>query len=326
MKRYNIFIFTLVFLLSFPGCMGVKKKQAMEKTGFYFDTVIKITVYDAADEELLDDCFRLCGKYEQLLSRTVRASDIYKINHAGGKPVEVSPETAGLIEKALFYSRLSDGAFDITTAPLSDLWNFKETHKALPDEHALKEALSHVGYENIIVNDNTVTLKDPKSAIDLGAIAKGYIADKLKEYLEDEGIEHALINLGGNVLAVGEKPDGTDYTIGIQKPFDERNSAITTVSIKDRSVVSSGVYERYFELDGKRYHHILNPKTGYPYENGLLGVTIISDSSADGDALSTTCFALGLEKGMELIKSLDHAEAIFITDDYQLHYTDRNKK
>ena len=184
----------------------------------------------------------------------------------------------------------------------------------------MANACTHVNYQNIQIEGNTVTLTDPQTQIDLGGIAKGYIADRLKEYLLSEGVEHALINLGGNTLAVGTKYDGSPFRIGIQKPFSEKNEVITAVEITDRSVVSSGIYQRYFEKDGRIYHHILNPDTGYPYENNLLQVTIISDQSVDGDALSTCCFALGLKDGSKLIESLDNVQAIFVTNDYELHY------
>ena len=185
----------------------------------------------------------------------------------------------------------------------------------------IKEALSHVNYKNIVIDGNRIFLSDPKAAIDLGGIAKGYMADRLKEYLIKEGIESALINLGGNILAIGSKPDGTPFNLGIQKPFEKHGVTITSVKTVDSSVVSSGVYERYFKTDDALYHHILNSKTGFPYNNGLLGVTILSEKSVDGDALSTSCFALGLEDGMKLIQSLDGVDAIFVTDDYQLHDT-----
>ena len=148
---------------------------------------------------------------------------------------------------------------------------------------------------------------------------KNDIADQIKKYLEDEGVEHALINLGGNMLAVGGRYDGTDFQIGIQKPFAETGTVLASVAISGKSVVSSGNYERYFEQDGDIYHHILNPATGYPADTGLNQVTIISDSSAQGDALSTTCFLLGLDKGMELIQSLDGVEAVFVTSDMKVH-------
>ena len=158
--------------------------------------------------------------------------------------------------------------------------------------------------------------------INLGAIAKGYIADKMKDYLLEEGVESAIIDLGGNVLCVGQRPDGSPFRIGVQMPFADRSETAAVMEISDKSVVSSGIYERYFEQDGVLYHHILNPSTGYPYENDLVSVTIISDESVDGDGLSTTCFALGLDKGMELINSLPDVQAVFITEDYQLHYSE----
>ena len=235
------------------------------------------------------------------------------------QPVTVDQETADLIKTALHYGDLSDGKFDITIAPLSELWNFGHNDGQIPDPAAIEEARSHVNYKNVKVDGTTVQLLDPKAAIDLGAIAKGYIADQLKEYLESAGIKHGLISLGGNTVAIGEKPDGSPFKIGVQKPFAEQNDILTSLDIRNQSVVSSGTYERYFEKDGKIYHHILNPFTGYPYETHLQQVTIISDASVDGDALSTTCFALGLENGSKLIKSLDGIEAIFVTDDGNIH-------
>ena len=178
-----------------------------------------------------------------------------------------------------------------------------------------------MNYENIIIRDNTVKLADPQAGIDLGAIAKGYIADRIKDYLEEEGVRHAMINLGGNVLAMGSKLDGSDYNIGIQKPFDETGEPITSVKISDKSVVTSGIYQRYFKADGKIYHHILDPNTGYPCENNLYSVTILTDSSLTADALSTTCFLLGYDRGMKLINQLDNVDAVFITNDNQIHYS-----
>lgn len=295
-------------------------EEPISKQGFLLDTVIQITLYDTENESLLDESFAICEKYEQLLSRTIESSDVSRINEANGKPVTVSDDTIALIQKSLTYSELSDGAFDITIAPLSSLWDFKD-QKTIPDSNDIEEARKLVDYHAIRIDNNSVTLTNPEASIDLGAIAKGYIADKIKEYLVSENVKSGLINLGGNVLTIGTKPDGSAWNIGIQKPFDEQNAAITSVHLSDESVVTSGVYERYFKQNGIIYHHILDAKTGYPYQNGLLGVTIISKESVDGDALSTTCFALGLEKGMELIRSLPDVEAIFITDDYQLHDT-----
>lgn len=320
MKRFILCFIFLFFALTTSSCAPVTK-EPISKSSIFFDTIISIQIYDSSDTKLLDGCFKICETYEQKLSRTIETSEISKINNASGMPVEVSNETIDVIKKGLYYSELSNGKFDITVAPLSILWDFKNNTGTIPDDASIKEALSHVNYKNIFISGNTITLKDPDSKIDLGAIAKGYIADKLKNYLKSEGVKHAIINLGGNVLAIGNKLDGTDFNIGIQKPFDELNTPITSVSIHDKSVVSSGIYERYFKKDGIIYHHILDISNGYPYQNNLLEVTIISGESVDGDGLSTTCFALGLDEGMELINSLDNTEAIFITDDYKLHYS-----
>lgn len=310
-------------LLSFGLLTGCTTKQpSYSKTGTYFDTVIKITVYQADDSGYLDDCMELASHYEQLFSRTVKDSDISKINDADGSYVEVDKETIELIQSGLTYCELSAGAFDITLGEVSDLWNFKE-HKdgSLPDADSIKEAVSHVNYKNVKLNGTKAALIDPDASLDLGGIAKGYIADRMKEYLEDNGVSSGMINLGGNVITIGEKPDGTDYQIAIQKPFDESGTPIGSVKIKDKSMVTSGTYQRYFEKDDIIYHHILNTSTGYPVENHLESVTIISDKSVDGDGLSTTCLALGLEKGMELIENTDHTEAVFITDNGEVYTT-----
>lgn len=310
-------LLTLSSMLLLSGC--TKNKGNISKTDFYFDTVITVTLYDSSAEEQLDGCFVLADKYEKLLSTTVKGSDIWNINHANGKPVEVSDETITLLKKAISYSKLSNGAFDITIGKLSSLWDFKNHADTIPSQEDINNALSTVGYENIRIDGNTVTLKNPDTCIDLGGIGKGYIADRMKQYLNDNGIQEGIISLGGNVLTIGPKSSGETYKIGIQKPFDTTGSSIASIEITDASTVSSGVYERYFEVDGKCYHHILNPANGYPYDNGLLGVTIITESSADADALSTTCFALGLEDGMSFIEKTDDVEALFITDDYQIH-------
>ena len=265
-----LFCLILLFLLSdvfLTGCS--RRTEPQTETGFYFNTVISITVYHPKDAVYLENCFSLCDTYEKMLGRTVEGSDIYRINHSSGEPVAVSEETARLLEQACNYARLSGGKIDPTVAPLDDLWNFS----------------GQAGTESA---------------------QKRIPAD-------------ALINLGGNVVVLGSKPDGSPFTIGMQKPFDEHGKAIATLSLSDSSLVSSGVYERYFRQDGRLYHHILDPASGYPVENGLLGVTILSGSSMEGDALSTTCFVLGLTEGMKLIESLPDIEAVFITEDYQLH-------
>lgn len=304
--------------LLLSGCE--RKPEAVSRTGFYFDTAVSITLYGQENaDELLTECMALCTRYERLLSRTVKGSDIWRINHSEGKPTEVDQETAALIRLALSYSELSDGAFDCTIAPVSELWDFHGDNPHKPETGALEKALKYVDHHNVKVTDNTVTLGNEHMALDLGGIAKGYIADRLKDFLIGSGAEHALINLGGNVLAIKNKPDGSAFRIGVRKPFGPDGESIATVALSDRSLVTSGVYERYFEEDGARYHHLLNPRTGMPFDNGLLSVTILCGSSAEADALSTACFGLGLENGMALIEELEDTEALFITDDYELH-------
>ena len=276
-------------------------------------------------EEIIDKALKLCDKYEKIFSRTLPESEIYALNH-GTLPMEdgyylLSEECAALIEKGLYYSELSGGAFDITIEPVSSLWDFTSGEKIVPDAETIAEKQACVGYEDVELKGNKLRFKKEGMGIELGAVAKGYIADKVKEYLVSEGVKSAVIDLGGNVLCVGEKPDGKPFKIGIQKPFADRSETVSAVEIAGTSVVSSGIYERYFEKDGKLYHHILDPATGYPYENGLVSVTVLSEESADGDGLSTACFALGLEKGLELIEQTPDTEAMFITEDGEMHFS-----
>lgn len=315
-KRLFKLLPLLLLSLLFSGCT---RKEPIHKSGFYFDTVISITLYDPSKTAELEHCFTLAEQYENYFSTSIPDSDISQINAAAPHPVPVHPETLELIQKGLSYAAVSKGKFDITIGKLAELWDFQTEAPKLPNAGAVAKAAAAVDYRKVSVNGNEVALTDPDAALDLGGIAKGYIADKMKEYLLSQGITSGLINLGGNVLTIGTKEDGSAYTIGIQKPFDETGASVASVSIKDQTVVTSGVYERYFEQNGTRYHHILDTGTGYPYDNGLLSVSVICNNSADGDGLSTSCFALGLTKGMELIESLEHTEAIFITSDGKLH-------
>lgn len=314
----------LLFCQLISGCG--KTNEPITKSGFYFNTVISVTIYENASEEDLDECFDLAEQYENFFSNTIPDSDVSKINAATGTPVTVHDETIELLKIGIAYGKLSEGRFDITIGKLSDLWDIstkallEETDASMiPSDADIAAALATVDYRNIRINGNDVTLLDPDARIDLGGIAKGYIADRMKEFLNERGITNGFINLGGNVLALGGKADGGAYTIGIQKPFAQDNSAIASVEVTDETVVSSGVYERNFTVNGTLYHHILDVSTGHPYDNGLAGVTIITKNSVDGDALSTTCFSLGLEDGMALIEELEDTEAIFITTDNEIY-------
>ena len=305
-------------------------QEPISATAIKLNTAVTVTIYDSNDKNLLTECMNLCDKYEKIFSHTASDSELYQLNHRELAPVErtentyqVSDDLAELVSEGLDYSELSKEAFDIAIEPLTSLWDFTAKDPQVPEDSLIQAALPKCDYHNISVDKdkNEITLKTDDTAIELGAIAKGYIADRLKDFLVSQNVKSAIINLGGNVLCIGEKPDNSAFKIGIQKPFADRSETIAVMDIKDKSVVSSGIYERCFEQNGTLYHHLLNPETGYPYDNGLIAVTIISDKSVDGDALSTTCFALGLEDGMKLAESLDDVQAFFVTSDYEIHYT-----
>jgi thiamine biosynthesis lipoprotein len=336
-------VITILYSISslFIGCSSISpdvKEQQLSsdppefitKSDFLLNTVVSINLYDKQEEALIDGCFDLIRKYETIYSRTDQSSELYALNHGISPLIEqsahrftysLSEELADILKPALAYSELTGGAFDLTIAPITSLWDFQAAEPALPGDKDLAQAIALVDYKNVQLSDHTINFAKEGIGIDLGAIAKGYIADRVKEYLLANGVQSAMINLGGNILCVGSKPDHSPFHIGIQKPYADRNETIAVMELTDLSVVSSGVYERFFELDGRSYHHILNPKTGYPYDNGIISVTIISEKSVDGDGLSTSCFALGLEKGLQLIESLPNTYAVFITDDYELHYS-----
>lgn len=320
MKYKRIIAVVLMFVFMLSGCTGISGKRDLTYTDTLFDTMIKIQILDYADEELIKEVEKICKDYDVKFSKTNENSEIYKINNAGGEAVEVSPETITLIKKGIYYSELSQGAFDITIGSVSNLWDFKEA-KTIPSADAINAAKSHVNYQNIILKNNTVKLTDPAAQIDVGAIAKGYIADRIKDYLENNGIDHAIINLGGNIQTIGSKPDGSDYNIGIQKPFDETGEPLTSVKLSDKTIVTTGIYQRYFEQDGKIYHHVLDPLTGMPSETDLYSVSIITDSSLTADALSTVCCLMGYEKALLLVNRLDNVDAVFITNDNEIHYS-----
>ncbi len=308
MKIRTIIICVFSAILFLTGCE--RAREPVSKTDFVMDTVAIITVYDdlpeGEAEKLIDQCFSKIREYERLFSAEIPDSDISRINDSAGEPVKVSEESIDLIDTALYYSSISDGAFDITIRPVSKLWDFRSGEKNVPDDKDINEALKHVGYGNILLDKEnlTVTLKDPEAEIDPGAIAKGFTGDRVKELLLNKGVRSAVINLGGNVVLIGSKPDGTAFKVGVEKPFGKENEMIKTLEEKDKSIVTSGDYERYFIKDDKLYHHILDTKTGYPVDSGLDAVTVISPLSVDGDALSTMCFCLGKEKSEELLKEI----------------------
>lgn len=316
MKFIRIPALLLALMLCCTACAEVTKQSAV---GFYLDTVITLTAY-VEDVEVLNDALKECGRYEALLSRTLEGSDVWNLNHAEGKPVQVSDDTLTILDAARQVSAASGGAFDVTIAPVSTQWDFTSGARALPDAAALAEAAEWIDYTKIEVDGDRVTLP-AGMMIDLGGIAKGYIADAVKGYLASRGVESGILSFGGNIVGLGVKPDGSPWKVGIQD-IDKPTGAYMLVAVnRGGSTVTSGIYERGFELDGVYYHHILDPRTGWPVQNELASVTIFSESSMWGDALATAAFALGTEKGLQLIESLDGIEAAFIAKDRSVTYS-----
>ena len=308
-----------VLLMTCSGCSAEKELPKVSEIGFYLDTVITLTAY-TKEEKVLKEAPEECGRYERMLSRTIEGSDVWRINHANGEPVEVSDDTAAILRCAAEISEKSGGAFDITIAPASTMWDFTSEKAELPDAAALAAAAELVDYSKIRMEGNTV-LMPAGMMIDLGGIAKGYIADRVKAWLEERGVEHAILSFGGNIVAIGKKPDGSDWKVGVQDIDKPTGEHMLVVRNSGGSTVTSGIYERGFELDGVRYHHLLNPKTGWPEQNELASVTILSESSMEGDALATAAFVLGTEEGLTLIEGLEGIEAVFIARDRQVTYS-----
>lgn len=329
-KKQKLFYICAVLMMALAVLASTNQKNRQRDpitaTAFKLNTVVKITIYDSQDQRILDEAMALCDTYEKIFSRTMEESELYQLNHGllaqENGAYMLSDELAELVSQGLAYSELSEGAFDISIEPLSSLWDFTSGEKNIPTQQEIDRAKTLVNYKDVLLSDNQLRFAKEGMSLELGAIAKGYIADRIKDFLISRGVKSAIIDLGGNVLCVGKRINGEPFRIGIQRPFANRSEQAATVEIEDKSVVSSGVYERCFEKDGTLYHHILNPQDGYPYRNGLISVTIISNESVDGDGLSTSCFALGLEKGMDLINSLPDVQAVFITEDGELHLSE----
>lgn len=309
------------------GCVSndVKSETPLTKSNYLLGTQINITLYDNQKDEIIDEAFQRISDIEAKMSiNSENPSEITKLNEASGiQEVKLSEDTFYVLEKGKYYSQLSNGEFDITIGPVVKLWNIGTPNAAIPDEAILSEKLDLVDYNKLSLNKDKYTAKLELSGmiVDLGGIAKGYAADEVYTILKNRGVNHAIINLGGNIMALGTNVNKQPWKIGIQDPYYPRNDYLGIVEVVDKAVVTSGIYERYFEKDGVRYHHILDPQTGFPADNGLAGVSIITDKSIDADGLSTSVFLLGLDKGMDLIENLDNTEAIFVTTNKEIYLT-----
>lgn len=265
------------------------------------------------DEALASRVFRLIKRYEDLLTVNRAHSQVMDINHAAGKhAVAVSRPVFELIRCAKAASVVKDSAFNLAIGPLVKRWKIGFQGDSVPPADEIAALLNITRPEDVVLDEasSSVFLAKAGMEIDLGAIAKGYIADRVRDYLRNEGAELGLINLGGNVQTLGS-PDGS-WSIGLKKPF-AGDALIGTLTVENRSVVTSGTYERYFEQNGRRYHHILDPRTGYPLDNELDSVTIISKDSIDGDIWTTLMFGMGVEKGCAALRARPDIEAIFVT-------------
>ncbi|MFD3158347.1 FAD:protein FMN transferase [Haloimpatiens sp. FM7330] len=303
---------------------GTKANIPKDKSGFFLGTYVNIKIYNNTSDKIFDNVFNILKDIENKMSININTSEVSKINqNAGKESVTVSPETFAVIKKGQYYSNLSKGHFDISIGPLVKLWGIGSDHAKVPTPAEINQNKVKINYKNIVIDDKSksVKLSNNGMMIDLGGIAKGYVADQIAQYLKSQDVKKAIINLGGNIFTLGSKPNGDSWNIGVQNPFKSRGEYIGILHVKDKSIVTSGVYERFLEKDGKRYHHILSPFTGYPVNNSLMSTTIISNKSIDGDALSTTAFSLGLADGMKLIESLDGIEAIFVNEKKEVYIT-----
>lgn len=327
-KWLIVLSFVIILFIGFRMMNNNKSDDPVSKTNYLMGTIVKLTIYDdIKDESVFEDTFKLIRNIENKMSLNIEDSETNKINkNAFNKRIPISEEMNFVLEKSLEYSKLSDGRFDVTVGSLVKLWGIGSESARVPSQSEIINAISHTGYKYMDLNKDGVSLNKSDMLIDLGAIAKGYAADQVADYLDSQNINRAIIDIGGNIYVLGSKAPETPWTVSIQNPFNEtRGDFLGTVRVSNKSVVTSGVYERYLEKEGKKYHHILDPFTGYPVENELMSVTIISDKSIDGDALSTAVFSLGLEKGYELVKSLDGVDAIFVTKDKSVYLTPNAK-
>lgn len=322
-KMNNILIIiALVSLIVFTGCSNQNEVvEPISKTTLQFGTVIQITVFDQADAPALEKVLAHMKVLEDELSTSVETSNISVFNGAGsGEAVKLTDHAKAVIDRGLHYSELSGGMFDITIEPLVDLWGIGQDDAQVPGDAALQDAIDLVDYKLLNYDFEAGTLTKLKDGvkIDLGGIAKGYAADEAARILRENGVTKALINLGGNVYALGNK-DGQPWKVGVQNPLDAQGTMVGIVEVENTAVITSGVYERYFEEDGIRYHHILDPNSGYPINNEILGISIITDKAMDGDALSTVVYTKGLEAGMDFVESLEGVEAIFVSRDKAIY-------
>lgn len=302
----------LIPLFLLAGC-----SREASRVEFLLGTICTIRI-SGGNESDLDAAFTRIRQIEAMMSRHASDSEVSRIDRSGADGIQLSMETCRVIKKALDFGRLSEGLFDITIAPVAELWGFETEKAGIPPAAALNAVLSKVDYRQVRILDGCRLTTAPGQRIDLGGIAKGYASDEVAAVLQEAGVKRALINLGGNVFAFGKKKDGRPWKLGIQDPLEQTGTVIGTLDVEGGAVVTSGIYERFVEQGGKKYHHLLDPNTGYPIANNLAGVSITTPSGLEADALSTSLFLLGIDKGCELLGRFPQSGAVFITKNREI--------
>lgn len=320
MKKWLCIIIVLILLAGCSNEKGVVESQEISDSEFILGTIINIRIFDNGSEELIDLSFDRIRDIEAKMSRTLESSDIGRINLMN--EARISDETFEVIKKGIMYGEMSQGKFNIALGPITDLWMIGTENARIPEQEEIELALQYVDYKKIKLLENNVVSVEPNMKLDLGGIAKGYAADEVERILVEHGVKSAIINLGGNIKVIGEKPDNTPFNIGIQNPVESRNNYLAILKVSDKTVVTSGDYERFFVEDGNKYHHIFDSGTGYPHVTDVASVTVISDSSIDADALSTILYLMDVKEGIELINRLDGVHCIYVTSDSKVYASD----
>ncbi len=329
-KKFLLFVIVLV-AICISACSKLEiepyknlEKVPYENEDFAMGTVITQRIYDSNAQEISKRVMDRIRKIEDDMTINKSGGEIDKLNASAGVGfVELNEDAIYVLVKSKEFSKISNGAFDVMIGPLVKEWDVFSDNPSVPSMKRIDDLLSLVNYEDITIDKNISKAKLEKKSqvVDLGGIAKGYAGDKAIELYREHKVKSAFISIGGNIVLLGSKPDGSLWKVGVRNPRGPEGSYIGVISAKDKAIVSSGDYQRYFEKDGVRYHHIIDPRTGYPADSGLIGTTIISELSIDADALSTATFVLGLEKGMELIERLEGVEAVFITNEKKIYIT-----
>ena len=304
---------------------STQKPQSYECTNYAMGTYVQQTVYGKNAQQAAKAAAQKIGELENLISWRLSDSDISKLNQASGSDwISIDSRTAAILQKSLDVAEKSNGALDPTILPISSLWDFGGENQHLPSKEEIQKYLKYVNYHDLRVNmqESTASLKMHYMAVDLGAVGKGAACDEAVTAYKQAGADSGIIAVGGSIGVFGTKEDGTPWNIAVRDPHstEAQSTSLGAIDLRSGYVSTSGTYEKHFTKDGVTYHHLLNPKTGYPENNGLVSVTVVCDNGALSDALSTACFVLGREKGTELLKKYN-AGGIFITTDNKVYVT-----